>query len=193
MIVISEINFKALLLSHNLILLQYFFSIIIPIIVQNSLFTYLSLNSCYKIPIIIRLFEEVPKFILPVIIDSNWFIKGSFAIIKVLIIYYIFKYFIFNNQTIKYYPNLDMVLYPITIVFSILLVLFMLGLFTYKPIAIISNSMSPTLNRGDIVIYKKEKNINSSDIIVFKHENEIIVHRVVAINIILLKEMLIIQ
>ena len=97
-IIISEINFKAFFLYHNIIFFHYLISIIIPIIAQNILFTYLSLNTHYNVSIIIRIFNEVPKFFLPIIPYSNWFIEGSFAIIKVLIIYYLFKYFIFKNK-----------------------------------------------------------------------------------------------
>ena len=178
-IILSEINFKALFISHNIIFFHYFISIIIPIIAQNILFTYLSLNSNYNIPIIIRLFNKIPLILLPIIPYSNWFIEGSFSIIKVLITYYLFKYFIFNKKTIS---NLSKKLYPLTIIISTLLVLFMLGLFNYQPIAIMSNSMNPTFRKGDIVIYKKTKNILPGDIIVFKYENQIIVHRVISIN-----------
>ena len=181
-IIISEINFKALFLSHNIVFYHYFISIIIPIIFQNILFTYLSLNSNYKIPIIIKLFNEVPPIILPVIPYTNWFITGSFAIIKVLIFYYLFKYHIFNKKTIKHLPNLPKIFYPLTIIASILLVLFMLGLFNYKPIAILSNSMSPTFTRGDVVIYKQKENILPGDIIVFNYGNQTIIHRVININ-----------
>ncbi len=62
LIILSEINFKTLFLSHNIIFFHYFISIIIPMIAQNILYTYLSLNSHYNISIIIRLFDEVPKF-----------------------------------------------------------------------------------------------------------------------------------
>ena len=179
-IILSEINFKVLFLSHNIVFFHYLTSIIIPIIAQNILYTYLSLNSDYNIPIIIKIFNEIPKIILPIIPYSNWFIEGSFNIIKVLIIYYLFRYFIFNKKTIK--PFTSIVLYPLTIITSILLVLFMLGLFTYQPIAILSNSMNPTFKRGDIVIYKKDENIVPGNIIVFKYQNQIIVHRVVSIN-----------
>ena len=65
---------------------------------------------------------------------------------------------------------------------SILLVFFMLGLFPYQPIAILSNSMNPTFERGDIVIYKRDENIIPGDIIVFQNANQIIVHRVIGIN-----------
>ena len=88
MIIMSEMNFKALFLSHHLIFLHYLISSIIPLFAQNILFTYLSFNSHYNIPIIIKLFNEVPKIFLPIIPDSNWFMDGAFAIIKVLIIYY---------------------------------------------------------------------------------------------------------
>ncbi len=181
-IIISKINFKALFLSHNIIFLHYFISIIVPIIAQNILFTYLSLNLHYEIAIIIRLFDEVPIYFLAIIPYYNWFINGAFAIIKILIIYYIFKYFIFGKKTIKCFTNLNLILYPVTIIISILLVLFMLGLFNYQPIAIMSNSMNPTFKRGDVVIYKKKENILPGDIIVFKYENQLIVHRVISIN-----------
>ena len=182
LIILCEINFKALLLSHNITFFHYLISIIVPIIAQNILFTYLSLNSHYKIPIIIKIFNEIPKIILPIIPYSNWFIEGSFAIIKVLIIYYLFKYFIFNKKTTPHSPNFSITLYPLIIITSILLVFFMLGLFTYQPIAILSNSMKPTFERGDIVIYKKSENIVPGDIIVFQYQNQIIVHRVISIN-----------
>ena len=178
-IITSEINFKALFLSHNIDYFQYFISIIIPIIIENMLFTYLTLNSNYKIPIIIKLFNEVPIILLPDIPYSNWFITGSFSIIKVLIIYYIFKYFIYSKRVIKHSLRFLMITNALTIIVSILIVLFMLGFFKYQSIAILSNSMNPIFRRGDVVIYKKDENILKGDIIVFKNENQIIVHRVV--------------
>ena len=125
-IIICEINFKALFLSQNLIFFHYLISIIIPIIAYNILFTYLSLNSNYNVSIIIRLFNEIPKFLLPIIPYSNWFIEGSFTIIKVLIIYYLFKYFVFHKKTVKHFSKFSVMLYPVTILTSILLVLFMI-------------------------------------------------------------------
>lgn len=180
LVIISEINFKTLFLSHNLIFFHYLFSMIIPIIAQNILSTYLSLNAHYSIAIIIRLFTDVPKFFFPIILN-NWFIIGSFTLIKVLIIYYLFKYFIFKKKTLDHFTKLNL-LYPLTIITSILLVLFMLGFFSYQPIAIISNSMAPTFKRGDVVIYKRNENIVPGDIIVFQYQNQNIVHRVISIN-----------
>ena len=180
-IIMSEINFNALFLSHNIIFFHYLVSIIIPIIAQNILFTYLSLNAHCNISIIIRIFDEIPSLFSPIIPHSNWFIEGAFTIIKVLIIYYLFKYYIFNKKNIHRFKNWE-TLYPLSIITSTLLVLFMLGVFNYQPIAILSNSMNPIFKRGDVVIYKREETIAPGDIIVFKYDGQIIVHRLVSIN-----------
>ena len=182
LMIISEPNFKSLFLAPKLIFFHLFISLIIPLIAQNILYTYLSLKTHYDIPIIIRLFGEVPNMLIPIMLNRNWFITGSFALIKVLIIYYLFKNFIFKTKTNNLHFNLNKVFYPLTIISAILLVLFMLGLFPYQPIAILSNSMNPTFKRGDIVIYKKQEDIKPGDIIVFQYQNENIVHRVVSIN-----------
>ncbi len=182
LMIISELNFKNLFLAPKLILFHLFISLIIPLIAQNILYTYLSLKTHYDIPIIIRLFDEVPNMLIPIMLNRNWFITGSFALIKVLIIYYLFKTFIFKTKTNNHHFKLNKILYPLTIISSIFLILFMLGLFPYQPIAILSNSMNPTFKRGDIVIYKKQEDIKPGDIIVFQYQNENIVHRVVSIN-----------
>ncbi len=57
----------------------------------------------------------------------------------------------------------------------------MLGLFSYEPIVILSNSMHPTFSKGDIIIYQKEKNnLNIGTIIVFENKNKTIIHRLIA-------------
>ena len=47
-------------------------------------------------------------------------------------------------------------------------------------VTVLSESMEPTLYRGDIVIIKNENNYNVKDIIVFNTNNNIYVHRIIA-------------
>ncbi len=61
------------------------------------------------------------------------------------------------------------------------------GLFKYSLSSIASNSMFPTLQKGDAIIIKKlsdreKKNISTGDIIVFQEEGNIITHRVIEIK-----------
>lgn len=58
------------------------------------------------------------------------------------------------------------------------------GVFRYQILAIASNSMNDTFNRGDAVIIKKLKvddinNIKVGDIIAFKKDKVLVVHRVI--------------
>ena len=48
----------------------------------------------------------------------------------------------------------------------------------YKNFVILTGSMKPTLNSGDIVVVKESNDIKENDIISFKVDNSVITHRV---------------
>ena len=50
--------------------------------------------------------------------------------------------------------------------------------FGYKNFIVLTGSMKPTLNEGDIVFVKESKEIQKDDIIAFREENSVITHRV---------------
>ncbi len=52
----------------------------------------------------------------------------------------------------------------------------------YKNFIVLTGSMNPTINEGDIVIVKAEADIQKGDIIAFKAQNSIVTHRVVEIK-----------
>ena len=67
----------------------------------------------------------------------------------------------------------------------ITLVLFVIGYFAYVPVGVMSNSMSPIYKRGDMLIYKKDKdieNIKVGDIVCYSYEDKLIMHRVIKIS-----------
>ena len=68
--------------------------------------------------------------------------------------------------------------------FSIL-ILFVLGVFKYVPIGVMSNSMENIFVRGDIVVYEKINDIDilkEQDIICYQLDNIKVMHRIVKIN-----------
>lgn len=91
--------------------------------------------------------------------DINWFITGSLGILIPAIIYLLFKYRYFKRE-IKNERGVQVhkVWYVATIIIASLLVSFMLGLFKYEPVAVLSNSMSPVYVRGDAIIYQRLDN-----------------------------------
>ena len=84
---------------------------------------------------------------------------------------------IITNDTLKLFSI------PI-ILFLIVLVILVSGIFNNRLIAIASGSMNPTYNRGDAVLveYIKPSELRKGDILVFQHENIIITHRIVDIK-----------
>lgn len=52
------------------------------------------------------------------------------------------------------------------------------SLFGYKNFVILTGSMEPTLNKGDIVIVKRSTDIKEKDIISFRIGNSVVTHRV---------------
>lgn len=64
------------------------------------------------------------------------------------------------------------------------------SLLGYQAYIITTNSMSPTINSGDVIIIKsvKKDDINKGDVITFSKETEVITHRVVNISENALKE-----
>lgn len=70
----------------------------------------------------------------------------------------------------------------------LLVVAFVAGFLPYKPVAVVSNSMSPYFNRGDVCIIKKIsdysqiRNLKEGDIIEYQLNNIFILHRIVDIK-----------
>ena len=95
------------------------------------------------------------------------------------------------NRKNKIKKVIDFIIYPIVLILLICCIIVVLqaiknpgqtpNLFGYKFFNVISGSMKPNLEIGDIVIIKEIENINKGDIITFKQQDSIITHRVVDI------------
>ncbi len=60
--------------------------------------------------------------------------------------------------------------------------LYAMGVIFWRPYAIVTGSMEPAINRGDLIILKKTNNIQIGDIISYKRRHTVITHRVYSIN-----------
>lgn len=90
--------------------------------------------------------------------------------------------------------SLSIILFPVFpdlnwfIIASLLVVVFVAGFLPYKPVAVVSNSMSPYFNRGNVCVikkvndYKQIRNLKEGDIIEYKLNNIFVIHRIVDIK-----------
>lgn len=170
-------------------LFEYICSTILPLIANNILYTYLTLKGPFLLPLIYRVFNVLYIILSPIFPDIDWFVTGATDILSTTLVYILFKYKFSNqekNPRKKKEDFFEKVSYILTVTLCISLVCFMLGFFKYEPITILSNSMYPSFDRGDIVIYKKIsdselKEIMMNSIIIYSIDGKNIAHRVIDI------------
>lgn len=163
---------------------------LIPAILESALATYLVYIGGAKFSIIYRLFVTIPPFVVPIIPNLDWFATAIVGVTLPLAIYIYMNYVHVNRSerlSKRERRNYNPVIYVPVFVFIALLAGFVMGLFKYQPIAVLSGSMSPTFNRGDAVVVNKlttrEKDeLKEGDIIQFVSGTKYVVHRIVDIT-----------
>lgn len=168
---------------------KYICSEIIPIIGRNILFTYLSIVGSYKALLAYKMPLMFANLLIPIFPDYSWFLKALVELLLSLIVFLNINYIqkkkvdrIARRKIRKQNPIRN-IPFIITV---FLFVGFVAGFFKYMPIAVMSNSMSNLINRGDLVVvekYKKndKKNLKQYDIIEYQLDNSIIIHRIIKV------------
>lgn len=169
----------------------YICSMVLPVVANNILLTYLSYIAGIKSPILYRVILTLPPFIVPIIPDLNWFLTAAIGVILPIFIYIYLNYIHvkyverFNRKNAKKYNPIGYI--PVFGVL-ILLILFVVGVFKYQPVAVMSGSMSPYFDRGDAVVIEKltdvEKDeLKKDDIIQFAKGDRYYIHRIIDIRL----------
>ena len=160
---------------------------VLPTIAKEAVSSYITYNINYIPTLIYNLAFGIVPFLLPIVPNLGNYINSVLGIL------FPFMMFLLLRKVIKYHDKdivklrpifIKLICFPIIIFITILIVL-VSGIFSYKLIAIGSDSMNPIYYKGDAVIYKKVKpeDIVEGDILVFNHNNEVITHRVKSIII----------
>lgn len=168
----------------------YVVTVLIPLIVTSAMLTYLSYIGGSRLPIIYRLFLFIPEFVLPIIPSFDWFVT---AIVGILLPVAIFVYLNFihirkaNRLSRRARRNGNPIIYVPVFAFIAILAGFVIGLFKYQPIAVLSGSMSPTFNRGDAVVVEKltkaeKDDLDVDDVIQFTSGSKYVVHRIIEVS-----------
>ncbi len=186
-LILIEINFPLLFsYTSKRTLFIYLCSYILPLIFKNFLFYFLTINNYSFFNIISYSIIILILVLLPIIPSLNWFFIGAFSLIKILLTYIIYKYFILKQTNqIRKTNSYSLIIYAFTLIFATILVGFASGFFRVVPIAISSNSMIPTFRRGDVVLFRKKKDrevFKVNDIIVYEENKRYIVHRILEVD-----------
>ena len=164
-------------------------NLLIPCFVKNVVLTYITYKSNKNNSIIYRTMTEIPQYLLPVFPNLGEFYAIIVSILLPIIVLILsINISIFKREKIDNSRKLKINNYITnTISIIIIIVLFSMlyltsNMFRFYSLAIGSESMRGTIDKGDmIIIDKKDKKIKNGDIIAFKEQEKIIVHRVVTI------------
>lgn len=162
---------------------------LLPSISTSILGTYINIKIGYKPMIFYLIIFNLMNYLLPIIPDYNEFLLSVFNLLVPTILLYIimssFNDVLQREVDIRTNKTKERILIVVTIIVCTTTIYFTCGYFRFYAIAIGSGSMSPTFNKGDVVIVEKIKNqfnkLSTGDIIAYNHDDKIIIHRLVKI------------
>lgn len=169
---------------------KYVSQTVIPLFATEMLCTYLCLKGSYKLSLPYRIALNAITIFSPVFPDIDWFASGIIGVLFPAIIFLLYKYdYQKKNRRIsrRDLKKQNPIVYVPIFINLIIFGAFMLGLFKYEPIAIVSNSMDPVFNRGDVVILRKVNKTNLNklkkyDIIIYSIDKQLVAHRIINIK-----------
>lgn len=166
------------------------FTTIIPTFISNIVLTYISKTSGYITNLIYRLPQNLTMIILPILPDLDWYFRGLLGTLLPIFAFILIKNLDTKIESTESRSRIRKTKITRTIPYIIPLIIFALfvaGFFKYKPTAIVSNSMHPTYDRGDVVIIEKinaknAEKLGKHDIIEYKLDNIIVAHRIIYVE-----------
>ncbi len=150
-------------------------------IANNMLFTYISRRYGKKPIIAYKLITMLYMYIIPIMPDVYIFFRTFVRMLYPLLIYgYLERYY--NDEKTKKRPK-ELKEQTASLVIGTVVTALVIALvsckFLYGVLVIGSESMSGSIEKGDIVVFKSTKdNIKVDDVIVFKKDDIRVVHRV---------------
>lgn len=165
-------------------LYEFFALIFVQSISKNLLLNYVTKRYGIKPCLCYRLIMDLYIYILPIVPKINVFIEGVILLVFPYVVYSLLKSLEDHNKLepirkTKKHNKISTIIF--SVVFAVLVALVSRE-FEYAMIAIGSESMTGTVNKGDAIVYKKyhqnSDTLKEGDIIVYVKENVTIVHRI---------------
>lgn len=152
----------------------------------NMLYNYITKRCGNKSVIIYKLITILYIYIIPIIPNMYIYFRSFLRMIYPYIIYLIIEntYSKTNSKLAYKNKSKNIITIPTTLILTTLITMLISCQFKYGILVIGSESMTPTINIGDTIIYKQYKNqiIKKGDIIVFNNNGIKTIHRVTKIE-----------
>ena len=185
LLILVSINYNSLLnLKSNKDIYIYILHDILPLISKHIILSYMVIKYGLKASITYEIIYMSFSLFIPILPNLGHYITSLVLILIPIIFTQILK----KDDSKEYFVVKKESKIGVIIVYLLVIIIlcFNFGLFKYKPVGVISNSMKKVFKRGDLVIYKsigKNEKIKESEIIVFNKNGTLTIHRVYQIVI----------
>lgn len=161
---------------------------ILPMLLLSFLLTFLSITAGLGSQLMLRLGLVAATILPPIIPKYDWYMTGVSIVLLVILVYVVMDRTREHprdtrmHRTRQHHPR--MALDIMLVILMIGLVFFMTGALSYRPRAIVSNSMKPVFERGAIVVIQKSSpmDVKVGDIVQYDIPGRSITHRVIKIK-----------
>lgn len=159
----------------------------LPIVSRNIVSCYIAGKIGYKPNILWIMVTELYIYLLPIIPNPNEYILSLIRFMfPLFIMYKIYSFFkkTADEQIERNYKKSNKFILIIPTIIVIILVYFTSGYFNYYAVAIASGSMTPNINKGDVVVIEKidkYDNLEIGEVLAYNYDGKIIVHRIINI------------
>lgn len=175
----------------NPIFIGDFIPLVIISSIKNALLTYTTYKYGYRPCILYAIIIDIFPVVFPIYPDLTVYLKLIVTIIYSSIIFYnISKSYRREDleSASTYRKSVSFYIERISLVLVIIIILLVSGIFKFSMSAIASDSMYPTLKKGDAIIIEEvtDKNINTirkNMIVAFEEDGKIITHRIISIEL----------
>ena len=183
----SAIFYRQFTSNYNIFV--FFALTLLPSISNNIVFSYITLRVGYKPVILYSLIMSLYYYLLPIIPNPNEYLMSVInLLLPVLLCYRIYLVLkkTRDEEIDRFYKRKHYGWLISSAVITVILVYFTSGYFSFWAIAVASGSMSPAINKGDVVLIHKINDdnynkIKKGDVLAFQQDNVMIVHRVINI------------
>lgn len=158
---------------------------LLPLITKHFMLSYVSYYTSIKECLLYRIVVDLYIYVVPIVSDLGNYLTSLIDVLYPYIIYTSINKVINRREPIEHdfknkrFDAVD-VLFTAFIVFLVLIITGAMGI---QIISIGSNSMSPSINKGDAVILKlKNNDFKKNDVISFDYRGRNTVHRIVSIE-----------
>ena len=181
--ILLETNFGTLDSPYHIFV--YVCTIVLPVIADHFLCSYLVRKSSIHSSILFQLVVHLYMYVLPIIPNLGYYLYSVMRLLVPYLIFYTIHKNLLQDESRKAFIRVSSRIYVIPILLvSFVLIILVSGIFHYRLVAIATDSMKSTFYRGDAVLieYDKAENIQVGDIMAFRHNQILVTHRVVRID-----------